>query len=175
VKPLATAALAAAALAAIACGIKPERATVGTTPQPSVAASVAAAKLGETITLSGGLGDNQVAVTAKAAQKLAAAADASFIKPKKGAYLAVTVEVSVAKGKTYACYCDFAVVAKDGSLYEPVWPAGFDQAMQSVTLNAGEKVSGVVVFDLPADAVAGARVQLRPDWANDVRGTWQLP
>jgi hypothetical protein len=75
---------------------------------------------------------------------------------------------------TYACYCDFAVVAADGSLCEPVWPAGFDQATQSVTLNAGEKAGGVVVFDLPSAAADGARVQLRPGWANDVRGTWQL-
>jgi hypothetical protein len=158
----------------LGCGIKPERATVGSTPAPSVAGSVAAARIGDTITLSGGLGDNQVSVTAKAAKKSAAAPDTTWIKPKKGAFLAVTVEVAVLKGKTYACYCDFAVVAADGSLYEPVWPAGFDQAMQSVTLNAGEKAGGVVVFDLPGAAADGARVQLRPDWANDVRGTWQF-
>ena len=145
-------------LTTVASGIKPERATVGATPAPSAASSVAAAKLGDAITLSGGLGGNQVTVTATSAKKSASAADAAWIKPKKGAYLAVTVEVSVIKGKTYACYCDFALVAPDGSLYEPVWPAGFDQAMQSVTLNAGEKVSGVVVFDVPAAAIARARM-----------------
>lgn len=174
-KAFTTVALAAAAATAIACGIKPERATVGATPAPSAASSVAAATIGDAITLSGGLGDNRVTVTAKSAKKSASAANASWIKPKKGAYLAVTVEVTVAKGKTYACACDFALVAADGSLYEPVWPAGFDEAMQSVTLNAGEKVSGVVVFDVPASAIAAAKIQLRPDWANDVRGTWQLP
>jgi hypothetical protein len=46
--------------------------------------------------------------------------------------------------------------------------------MQSVTLNAGEKAGGVVVCDLPGAAADGARVQLRPDWADDVRGIWQL-
>lgn len=168
--------MAAVAIAAVllGCGIKPERATVGTTPVPSAAGSVAAAKIGDAITLSGGLGDNRISVTAKAAKKSSAAPDAGWIKPKKGAFLAVTVEIAVVKGKTYACSCDFAVVAADGSLYEPVWPAGFNQALQSVTLNVGEKASGVVVFDLPGEAVTGARVQLRPDWANDVRGTWQL-
>src|SRR5689334_2420999 len=100
VKPFATATLAVAALTVLACGIKPERATVGATPAPSAATSVAAAKIGDTITLSGGLGDNRVTVTAKSAKKSSAAPNAGFIKPKKGAFLAVSVEVAVVKGKT---------------------------------------------------------------------------
>jgi hypothetical protein len=41
-------------------------------------------------------------------------------------------------------------------------------------VNRETQAGGVVVFDLPGAAADGARVQLRPDWANDVRGTWQL-
>ncbi|WP_212831467.1 DUF4352 domain-containing protein [Catellatospora sp. TT07R-123] len=175
-----TAVLILAALTALACGVKPQRADVeGTGPSGAPASTAApqgppSAKVGQTITTSGGLGDNRVSYTVAKATRHTAAPDSSLIRPKKGVFVALAVEVRVVSGKTYACYCDFALVAADGSLFEPVLPFGFDDGMQSVTLNSGEKVAGVVVFDVPKDALAGLRAQLRPDLGNDVRGYWTL-
>lgn len=177
-RALSAAAIAAAVVLMLACGIAPKRATVS--DGPSAAGSLAAAaqtpvaRLGQTITLTGGVGDNQLSATILRVTTHKAAPDNEWVRPAKGVFAAVEVEVKVLKGKTYACQCDFALVAADGSLYEPVWPIGFNSGMQSVTLNSGEKAGGVVVFDVPASAVKGAMVQLRPDWTNDVRGTWQL-
>ncbi|MDI1462508.1 DUF4352 domain-containing protein, partial [Catellatospora sp. KI3] len=175
-----TAVLVLAALTALACGIKPERADVDG-PAPSGAPASAAtsqgpptAKAGQTITTSGGLGGNRVSYTVAKAARHTVAPDSSLVRPRKGVFVALTVEVKVLSGKTYACYCDFALVAEDGSLFEPVLPFGFDDGMQSVTLNGGEKAAGVVVFDVPKDALTGLRAQLRPDLANDVRGYWTL-
>jgi hypothetical protein len=49
----------------------------------------------------------------------------------------------------------------------------------AVILGCGIKPERATVGSTPAPSVAGsvaagARVQLRPDWADDVRGTWQL-
>ncbi|MBB5873191.1 hypothetical protein F4553_006625 [Allocatelliglobosispora scoriae] len=169
------AAVVAALVMSLACGIKPERSTVSDGPSAAAVSAAAApvAKLGQTITLSGGLGDNRVAVTVFSLTTRSSAVDAAWVKPAKGVFAVVKVEMKVVRGKTHACSCDFALVAADGSLFEPVWPIGFDEAMQSVTLNTGEKVAGLVVFDVPAAAAKSATIQLRPDWTNDVRGRWQ--
>jgi hypothetical protein len=176
---LVTTAITLAAVTLLACGAKPQRSTVSDGTSPGPAASDAAnapptAQLGQTITLTGGIGDNEISVTAFSAKSFSSAPDNALVKPQKGVYLTVRVEVRVVRGKTYACICDFALVAGDGSLFEPVWPIGFHDGMSSVTLNSGEKTAGVIVFDLPKSARDGATFQLRPDWTNDVRGTWKL-
>ena len=158
---------------ALSCGVTPPQATVDGAPSGAASGTPVAA-LGQTITLTGGLGDNEVSVTASKVTTYPKAPDATWIVPERGVYVAVAIEVRVVKGKTYACHCDFALVAADGSLFEPVWGVGFAQAFRSVTLNTGERTTGLVVFDVPASATAGARVQLRPDWANDVRGSWTV-
>ncbi|MEV0460649.1 DUF4352 domain-containing protein [Catellatospora methionotrophica] len=173
---VATVTLVLAAAVALACGVKPQRADVTGSAAPSApAASVASAptaKLGQSIETSGGLGDNRVAYTVSKLARHTVAPDSALVRPRKGVFVAITVEVKVSAGKTYACFCDFALVAADGTLFEPVLPFGFDAGMQSVTLNAGEKAGGVVVFDVPKDVTDGVRVQLRPDITNDVRGYW---
>ncbi|WP_144126856.1 DUF4352 domain-containing protein [Catellatospora sichuanensis] len=176
-RPVLTVTLVLAAAVGLACGVKPQQSNVtGSTPAASAPAaspgSAPTAKLGQSIETSGGLGDNRVAYTVSKLTRHTVAPDSSLVRPKKGVFVAIAVEVKVTAGKTYACFCDFALVAADGTLFEPVLPFGFDAGMQSVTLNTGEKAGGVVVFDLPKDAADGVRVQLRPDITNDVRGYW---
>ncbi|WP_155374971.1 DUF4352 domain-containing protein [Catellatospora vulcania] len=175
--PVLTVTLVIAAAVGLACGVKPQQSSVtGSTPAASAPVaspgSAPTAKLGQSIETSGGLGDNRVAYTVSKVARHTVAPDSVLVRPKKGLFVAITVEVKVTAGKTYACFCDFALVAVDGTLFEPVLPFGFDAGMQSVTLNAGEKAGGVVVFDVPKDAADGVRVQLRPDITNDVRGYW---
>lgn len=96
--------------------------------------------------------------------------------PDKGSYYALSAAIEVKKGSTYACGCDVALVAKDGTVYEPSAGFGFDGVLEAVTLNAGQKAAGVIVWDLPAAAVAGARIELRANvFADAGQGYWQLP
>lgn len=177
-RPALAALLVLAAGFGLACGVKPQRSSVTGEGTPAASAPAAtpdaapAAKLGQSIETSGGLGDNRVAYTVSKLTRHAVAPDSALVRPKKGVFVAISVEVRVTAGKTYACFCDFALVAADGTLFEPVLPFGFDAGMQSVTLNTGEKAAGLVVFDLPKDAADAVRVQLRPDITNDVRGYW---
>lgn len=177
-RPALIAVLVLGAVVGLGCGVKPQRSNVTGegTPAASVPAaspeSAPTAKLGQSIETSGGLGDNRVAYTVSRVSRHTVAPDSALVRPKKGVFVAITVEVKVTAGKTYACFCDFALVAADGTLFEPVLPFGFDAGMQSVTLNTGEKAGGVVVFDVPKDVADGLRVQLRPDITNDVRGYW---
>ncbi|WP_027346097.1 DUF1942 domain-containing protein [Hamadaea tsunoensis] len=171
-----TAALIVLALTVLGCGLKPQRSTVGDGPSapPSAGPTTnATARIGQSITLTGGLGDDEIAVTVSSARVYSSAPQAAWVKPQRGAYLAIQAEIRVVHGKAYACTCDFAAVGADGSLFEPVWPVGFGGGMQSVTLNSGEKTAGLVVFDLTADAAKTASIELRPDWTNHVRGVWR--
>ncbi|MEU8003399.1 DUF4352 domain-containing protein [Catellatospora sp. NPDC049111] len=179
-RPVLSVTLVLAAAVGLACGVKPQQSNVTGAGTPAASAPTASAesaptaKLGQSIETSGGLGDNRVAYTVSKLTRHTVAPDSALVRPKKGVFVAITVEVKVSAGKTYACFCDFALVAADGTLFEPVLPFGFDTGMQSVTLNTGEKAGGVVVFDVPKDAADGLRVQLRPDITNDVRGYWTV-
>lgn len=96
--------------------------------------------------------------------------------PEKGVFFAVSVAVEVKKGSTYACSCDVALVTKDGTVYEPDVSYGFDGALEAVSLNnAGQKAAGLIVWDLPASAIVGARVELRASIWADSDQYWQLP
>lgn len=93
--------------------------------------------------------------------------------PKNGMFYAITVDVSVSDGSAYVCFCDFAFVAKDGSVYEGTM-IDVTGEIDSKTLNAGQNTSGVVTFDVPkAAVVTGAKIELRDAGSN--QSFWLLP
>lgn len=95
-------------------------------------------------------------------------------KPEKGALYGVKVSIEVVAGSVYACPCDFALIAKDGTAYEG---EGYqvDGGLTAVTVNKGQKAAGVVVFDAPAGAQVGGRVELREGGRSQNQGFWIIP
>lgn len=134
--------------------------------------------LGETLvfTRQGGSVDDEVEYTLTADKTYARAPGSGYLKPRKGVFYAVRATIAVRKGSTYGCACDFALIATDGTVYEPGSGFGFPDALDAATVNTGQKLSGLVVFDIPRGAYAGARVELRPDAFSDGdQGYWTLP
>lgn len=134
-------------------------------------------KLGETAVLTEkGFGtDNEIQYTAKSAKTYAAAPDDSYWKPEKGVFVAVDVEVKVIKGSTYACSCDFVLVTKDGTVYEPTVAMGFKNEFNTAELRANQRTGGLVVFDVPKNALDGSRFELRENIFEDtILGYWEL-
>lgn len=126
------------------------------------------AAFGETLTATGG-GD-EVHFTV--------AADRTYTKtkygtkPKNGVLYGIKVTVEVVDGSAYACACDFAFITVDGTVYEG---SGFqvDGGLEAVELNRKQKAAGIVVFDVPAAATKGARIELREGSNN--QGFWEVP
>jgi hypothetical protein len=133
-------------------------------------------KLGETLVLTkSGLGAREEIYFTLSVDKQYTRTPKFNLKPEKGIYFAVGVLVEVKAGSAYACACDFALVAADGTVYEPTGGFGFDNTLDGVTLNAGQEATGLVVFDLPPAALAGARIELREGlFSNGDNGYWQL-
>lgn len=149
--------------------------TTTAAPEPTTPKTVTV-QLGETlIYTSSGLGSNdEIHYTLAAGKPLTKTKYGS--KPEKGIFFSVQATIQAVKGSAYACSCDFALVAKDGTAYEPSVTFGFDGALEAVQINAGQKAAGLVVWDLPAAAIAGARIELRADlFADGNQGFWQLP
>lgn len=123
---------------------------------------------GETLTLSGSSSEVHYTVNA----------DKTYTKtkygtkPEKGILYGVKVLVEVIEGSTYACACDFALIATDGTAYEG---SGYQVSggLDAVDLNRGQKAAGVVVFDIPQGAQASARIELREGSNN--QGFWTAP
>jgi hypothetical protein len=133
-------------------------------------------KLGETLILTrSGLGAADEYHFTLTADKQYTRSTKYGMRPEKGVYFAVKALIEVKTGSTYACACDFALVATDGAVYEPNSGFGFTGALDAVTLNAGQRASGLVVFDLPPAALAGARIELREGlFSSGNEGYWQL-
>ena len=93
-------------------------------------------------------------------------------KPEKGILYGIKVTIEVVDGSTYACACDFALIASDGTVYEG---SGFqvNGGLEAVDLNRKQKAAGIVVFDIPAAALKGARIELREGSTN--QGFWEVP
>lgn len=152
----------------------PRSGTGLSTPQPAqTTKGPVTAQLGETLVYKSRLGGDEVQYTLAAGKQLTKTKYGT--PPDKGAFFSLTTTIQVVKGSAYACACDFALVAKDGTAYEPSG-FGFDGALEAVQLNAGQKAAGLVVWDLPAAAIAGAKIELRADlFADGNQGFWQLP
>jgi cytoskeletal protein RodZ len=78
-----------------------------------------------------------------------------------GTFVAVEVVAAVPEGEgTYSAGTyNFRFVAADGTVFESTY-ATFDPQLPTTDLAAGQRAAGRVVFDIPANAVAGGKVQL---------------
>ncbi len=93
-----------------------------------------------------------------------------FFKPQKGRFLAVTVEC-VALAPADVNPFDFVALAADGTRYEfTVGPESAGEQMNAATLNEGEKLKGVIVFDVPKKGITG--IAYAP--LSQVLGTWRI-
>jgi hypothetical protein len=146
-------------------------------PEPTRATpKTVVVKLGETImvTRSGLSVEDEVHYTL-AADKQYPKSPKFGLKPEKGIYYAVNATVLAVKGGTYVYSGDFALVASDGTVYESDSGFGFDRYLDGARLTHGQKTTGLVAFDVPPAALAGARIQLRPDIFSDGdEGYWQI-
>jgi hypothetical protein len=141
-------------------------------PPPPAPDGPPTVKLGQKITVDGFGGSSEF--TVRAGKQHTSAPQSSFFKPDNGIFYAAPVEIKAIKGSVYACPCDFALIAKDGTVYEGTIGIGFDNALDPAQLNAGQRTTGVVVFDVPKAALAGGRIELREGLGNQPRGYWQL-
>lgn len=97
-------------------------------------------------------------------------------RPEKGQFYALTAAVNVIKGSAYVYGGDFALVTTDGTVYEATMSHAVDGGLEGVEARTGQKVSGLVVWDIPAGVQAGAKVELRADFGGGGnQGFWQLP
>lgn len=102
----------------------------------------------------------------------------SFITPKKGGFITAQVSIKYLSGGsgTYmAVSTDFDFVGSDGTLF-PVQlldTAGFDAGLDTMTLNPGQKASGVVAFDVDRSKVAGGKIQFN-DFGRSAT-LWAIP
>lgn len=97
-------------------------------------------------------------------------------RPEKGQFFSLTAAVNVVKGSAYVYGGDFALVTKDGTVYEATMSHAVDGGLEGVEARTGQKVSGLIVWDIPAGAQVGAKVELRADFGGGGnQGFWQLP
>lgn len=94
-------------------------------------------------------------------------------KPEKGVLYGIKVLIEVVDGTTYACACDFGLIAADGTAYEG---SGYQVSggLEAVDLNRGQKASGVVVFEIPSGAHAGGKIELREGRGSN-QAFWMIP
>lgn len=115
-------------------------------------------KVGETLTVS----NDSTAVNYTLAKVEQKASDSLGLKPNRGVYLLVQLNVQVTKGDAFVCSCELSFVAKDGTVSEETF-ASFDgrPTFQSADVAAGQKTSGWIIFDVPKAAVKGGKIQLK--------------
>jgi hypothetical protein len=97
------------------------------------------------------------------------------MRPEKGLFFGIRVDINVKTGSTYACPCDFALIAADGTAYASGGGFGFPGALEAVDLRTGQKAGGLVIFDVPAAASMGGKIELRENTFGDSnQGFWKL-
>jgi Domain of unknown function (DUF1942) len=134
----------------------------------------ATASLGQTLTVDStlfGKGDQVVAYTVANGRVLNA--PNSFEKPEQGVYYGVDLTVEVKAGTSFACGQDISFVAKDGTVYEATFTT-HKGAFDCADLGKGQRKAGMVVFDVPKDAAAGGRIQVKSFWDEEPYGYWTL-
>jgi hypothetical protein len=173
--------------AAVGGGEKPTSTSTSADPdglgQPQGAAPATTAprgpltvQLGETLVYTAeGLGtDDEVHYTLTAGKTITKTKYGS--RPEKGQFFSLTAAVNVVKGSAYVYGGDFALVAKDGTVYEATMSHAVDGGLEGVEARTGQKVSGLIVWDIPAGVQVGAKVELRADFGGGGnQGFWQLP
>jgi hypothetical protein len=147
----------------------PAQQPVATTPKALTV------KLGETLiyTASGFGPDDEVHYTLTAGKTITKTKYGT--RPEKGQFFSLTAAVNVIKGSAYVYGGDFALVTTDGTVYEATMSHAVDGGIDGVEARAGQKVSGLVVWDIPAGVQVGAKVELRAGGPGGNQGFWQLP
>jgi hypothetical protein len=101
-----------------------------------------------------------------------------FSKPERGHFFSVKVTVEFKSGSsTYsATPTDFKLVTADGTLYQAEILSLVDDALQFVDLNAGQKATGLVVFDVPSAVKpgTGAKIQFDGSWSGKAAAFWTV-
>lgn len=95
-------------------------------------------------------------------------------KAEKGQFFALSVTVRVVEGSAYVYGGDFALITPSGTPYEGSASGLVDGGLEGVQANAGQTVTGLVVFDVPTGAEKAAKVELRELFASN-QAFWQLP
>jgi uncharacterized protein DUF4352 len=91
--------------------------------------------------------------------------------PVNGAYVAVGVTVQNVKAEKVTPWLDvrLKIVAADGRSWDSTLQSGVEGAFNDVgDLYPGGTGSGVVLFDMPLDATAGALVAVSYSWSDEV-------
>lgn len=158
------------AVFAIACGVGSGKteSSVGGEPQDGAPAQDGAgangdgpvtAAVGQTVTLTNTfLNDTTtVEVTLANPQQVT---DADFIGPKNGMYYVVNVTIVCTSGTYTANPGAFKFVAADGTVYDWTITGRFDPTLSFTELNAGQRTSGNIVFDVPPAAIEGGKIQM---------------
>lgn len=132
-------------------------------------------KLGETLvyTASGFGADDEVRYTLTEGKPLSRTKYGT--RAEKGQFFCLSAAVQVIKGSAYVYGGDFALVTTDGTVYEANASFAFDGGLEGVEARTGQKVTGLVVWDIPAGVQAGAKVELRAGGSGGDQGFWQLP
>jgi hypothetical protein len=144
-------------------------ATPGSQP-PAAAANPVTVRLGETLRYKAGKISAEYALTPGRPLTLTP----SGSRPSRGAFLGLTATVTVESGSVYLTDDNFILITTAGREFEPDVSFLFDGGLRGARAGEGQKVSGLVVWDIPAGEEAGARVALRLG-GEAVQGYWQLP
>jgi len=91
-----------------------------------------------------------------------------------GSFFALPVSVEVVSGPVFVNEDDFVLVTTAGRSFEPDMTFAFQDGLRGTQATSGQKVTGLVVWDLPPGAEVGAKVELRLG-DDGLQGHWQLP
>lgn len=140
----------------------------GTGPQQNTTVETKAVKQTLTMKDSG----SEVSVLLQAVDTKAVS-DNKFSQPKRGQFVAITVEITAAKGSNDVGPSNFRFVGADGNVsLAEFLVVGIEPGLDaSTTIQEGQKKSGKVVFDVDPAKIAGGKIQLSTDGGNPV-GYW---
>ncbi|MBX6751588.1 MAG: DUF4352 domain-containing protein [Micromonosporaceae bacterium] len=156
--------LAVLAVFAIACGAGSGKteSSVGGEPQGdgvSTPQGPATAALGQTVTLTNEFLNDKTSVDVTLSDAQQHTTDSLGLSPDNGVFLVVQVTVVCNEGTYHANPFNFKFVGPDGTVYEHAF-ASFDGHLNATDLNAGQRVAGNIVFDVPPAAIEGGKIQM---------------
>jgi hypothetical protein len=101
-----------------------------------------------------------------------------FMTPKKGHFFVVVVTVDFKKGDStyFANPTDLKLIAADGTAHGAEILSVIEPAFESLQLNAGQKTTGKVVFDVPKSVTpgSGAKIQFEGSWDGQAAAFWTV-
>lgn len=134
------------------------------------AAAVTTVAVGQAIVIKDGSVETTVVVASIDAK---AKSDNQFTQPKRGQFVAISVEITATKGSSDLGPSNFRFVAADGNVYlAEILVVGIEPQLDAMTkVEQGQKKSGKVVFDADPAKVIGGKVEVRTDGGDPV-GYW---